>query len=89
MRRKFNLQLITAYENAQAWRRSGRQHPDEVSGAHLKGSDPDGKTKSLSTEAGLHRLARQLQKTEQELWADLALRALEAGDVEKALQILR
>lgn len=88
VRRKFNLQLITAYENAQAWRRSGRQHPDEVSGAHLKGSDPDGKTKSLSTEAGLHRLARQLQKTEQELWADLALRALEAGDVEKALQIL-
>uniref|UniRef100_A0A8C2IAN2 Kinetochore associated 1 n=1 Tax=Cyprinus carpio TaxID=7962 RepID=A0A8C2IAN2_CYPCA len=65
-----------------------KQHPDEVSGAHLKGSDPDGKTKSLSTEAGLHRLARQLQKTEQELWADLALRALEAGDVEKALQIL-
>uniref|UniRef100_A0A671KN10 Kinetochore associated 1 n=1 Tax=Sinocyclocheilus anshuiensis TaxID=1608454 RepID=A0A671KN10_9TELE len=89
VRHKFNQQLITAYENAQAWRRSGRRHPDEVSSGHLKDSDPDGKTKSLSTEAGLHRLARQLQKTEQELWADLALRALDAGDVEKALQILR
>uniref|UniRef100_A0A673J6Y3 RZZ complex subunit KNTC1/ROD C-terminal domain-containing protein n=1 Tax=Sinocyclocheilus rhinocerous TaxID=307959 RepID=A0A673J6Y3_9TELE len=89
VRHKFNQQLITAYENAQAWRRSGRPHPDEVSSGHLKDSDPDGKTKSLSTEAGLHRLARQLQKTEQELWADLALRALDAGDVEKALQILR
>ncbi|RXN10649.1 kinetochore-associated 1 isoform X1 [Labeo rohita] len=94
VRRKFNQQLITAYENARAWRRSGKQHPDEVSGAQLNGgaavaNDPDGKTKTLSTEAGLHRLARQLQKTEQELWADLALRALDAGDVEKALQILR
>ncbi|XP_073696057.1 kinetochore-associated protein 1 [Garra rufa] len=93
VRRKFNQQLITAYENARAWRRSGKQHPDEVSSAQLNGSaavanDPDGKTKTLSTEAGLHRLARQLQKTEQELWADLALRALDAGDVEKALQIL-
>lgn len=93
VRHKFNQQLITAYENTQAWRRSGKQHPDKVSDSHLNGSaavanDPDGKTKSLSTEAGLHRLARQLQKTEQELWADLALRALDAGNVEKALQIL-
>ncbi|XP_056103315.1 kinetochore-associated protein 1 isoform X1 [Rhinichthys klamathensis goyatoka] len=92
VRHKFNQQLITAYENAQAWRRSGK-HPDKVSSSHLNGNaavanDPDGKTKTLSTEAGLHRLARQLQKTEQELWADLALRALDAGDVEKALQIL-
>uniref|UniRef100_A0A8B9JK31 Kinetochore associated 1 n=1 Tax=Astyanax mexicanus TaxID=7994 RepID=A0A8B9JK31_ASTMX len=52
-------------------------------------NDPDGKTKTLSTEAGLHRLARHLQRTEQELWADLAVRALEAGNVEKALKILR
>ncbi|XP_043096489.1 kinetochore-associated protein 1 isoform X3 [Puntigrus tetrazona] len=93
VRHKFNQQLITAYENAQAWRRSGKQHPDKLSSSHLNGNsavanDPDGKTKTLSTEAGLHRLARQLQKTEQELWADLALRALDAGDVEKALQIL-
>ncbi|XP_009300259.2 kinetochore-associated protein 1 isoform X2 [Danio rerio] len=93
VRHKFNQQLITAYENTQAWRRSGKQHPDKVSDSNLNGSaavanDPDGKTKSLSTEAGLHRLARQLQKTEQELWADLALRALDAGNVEKALQIL-
>ncbi|XP_056314738.1 kinetochore-associated protein 1 [Danio aesculapii] len=93
VRHKFNQQLITAYENTQAWRRSGKQHPDKVSDNQLNGNaavanDPDGKTKSLSTEAGLHRLARQLQKTEQELWADLALRALDAGNVEKALQIL-
>ncbi|XP_051529247.1 kinetochore-associated protein 1 [Myxocyprinus asiaticus] len=93
VRHKFNQQLITAYENTQAWRRSGKQHPDKVSSNQADGNaavanDPDGKTKTLSTEAGLHRLARQLQKTEQELWADLALRALDAGDVKKALQIL-
>ncbi|XP_073716353.1 kinetochore-associated protein 1 isoform X1 [Misgurnus anguillicaudatus] len=92
VRHKFSQQLITAYENTQAWRRSGKQHPDKVSNRvddnTAIANDPDGKTKSLSTEAGLHRLARQLQKTEQELWADLALRALDAGDVEKALKIL-
>lgn len=93
VRDKFSQQLITAYENTQAWRRSGKQHPDKVSSNRVDdnttiANDPDGKTKSLSTEAGLHRLARQLQKTEQELWANLALRALDAGDVEKALKIL-
>ncbi|XP_056602843.1 kinetochore-associated protein 1 [Triplophysa dalaica] len=93
VRHKFSQQLITAYENTQAWRRSGKQHPDKVSTNRVDdnttiANDPDGKTKSLSTEAGLHRLARQLQKTEQELWANLGLRALDAGDVEKALKIL-
>ncbi|TRY91813.1 hypothetical protein DNTS_012445, partial [Danionella cerebrum] len=93
VRHKFNQQLITAYERAQAWRCSGKQHPDEGSGTPPQSiasvaNDPDGKTKTLSTEAGLHRLASQLQKTEQELWADLAMRALEAGNVKKALQIL-
>ncbi|KAA0716378.1 Kinetochore-associated protein 1 [Triplophysa tibetana] len=93
VRHKFSQQLIMAYENTQAWRRSGKQHPDKVSTNRVDenttiANDPDGKTKSLSTEAGLHRLARQLQKTEQELWANLALRALDAGDVEKALKIL-
>lgn len=52
-------------------------------------NDPDGKTKTISTEAGLRRLGRQLQRTEQELWSDLALRALRVGKVEKALKILR
>lgn len=52
-------------------------------------NDPDGKTKTISTEAGLRRLGRQLQRTEQELWSDLALRALGVGKVDKALKILR
>lgn len=52
-------------------------------------NDPDGKIKTISTEAGLRRLGRQLQRTEQELWSDLGLRALRAGKVDKALKILR
>uniref|UniRef100_W5KXF6 Kinetochore associated 1 n=1 Tax=Astyanax mexicanus TaxID=7994 RepID=W5KXF6_ASTMX len=95
VRHKFNQQLITAYENTRAWRHSGKKHPDKVNivkaDSNVKAAvanDPDGKTKTLSTEAGLHRLARHLQRTEQELWADLAVRALEAGNVEKALKIL-
>uniref|UniRef100_A0A8B9R6W8 Kinetochore associated 1 n=1 Tax=Astyanax mexicanus TaxID=7994 RepID=A0A8B9R6W8_ASTMX len=85
VRHKFNQQLITAYENTRAWRHSGKKHPDKVNivkaDSNVKAAvanDPDGKTKTLSTEAGLHRLARHLQRTEQELWADLAVRALEA-----------
>ncbi|GAA6089465.1 kinetochore-associated protein 1 isoform X1 [Tachysurus ichikawai] len=90
VRRQFNQQLITAYENTRAWRHSKKKHLDK---AHAKEpdnktNDPDGKTRTLSTEAGLHRLARHLERTEQELWADLADRALEAGNVEKALKIL-
>uniref|UniRef100_A0A3Q1IHY5 Uncharacterized protein n=1 Tax=Anabas testudineus TaxID=64144 RepID=A0A3Q1IHY5_ANATE len=45
-------------------------------------------TKTISTEAGLRRLGRQLQRTEQELWSDLALRAVGVGKVDKALKIL-
>ncbi|KAI4889407.1 hypothetical protein NFI96_034091 [Prochilodus magdalenae] len=96
VRQQFNQQLITAYENTRAWRHSGKKHPDKVTVIREQESkakatvanDPDGKTKTLSTEAGLHRLARHLQRTEQELWADLAVRALEASNVEKALKIL-
>lgn len=44
---------------------------------------------TVSTEAGLRRLGRLLQHSEQELWSDLALRALGTGDVQKALPILR
>ncbi|XP_077416372.1 LOW QUALITY PROTEIN: kinetochore-associated protein 1 [Vanacampus margaritifer] len=43
---------------------------------------------TVSTEAGLHRLGRLLQRSKQELWSDLALRALETGNVQKALPIL-
>lgn len=96
MRRRFNQQLITAYEHTRAWRHSKKRRPDKADGKeaelHAKAAvvnDPDGKTKTLSTEAGLHRLARHLDRTEPELWADLADRALEVGNVEKALKILR
>ncbi|XP_061674025.1 kinetochore-associated protein 1 isoform X2 [Syngnathoides biaculeatus] len=43
---------------------------------------------TASTEAGLHRLCRLLQRSEQDLWSDLALRALRTGNVQKALPIL-
>ncbi|KAE8635123.1 hypothetical protein XENTR_v10002517 [Xenopus tropicalis] len=49
----------------------------------------DEKTKIPSTESRLYRLALLLQVTEQELGAELALRALAFGKVEKALQICR
>lgn len=96
VRRQFNQQLITAYENTRAWRHSRKKHPDKSNAKEpdnkakaAVANDPDGKTRTLSTEAGLHRLARHLERTEQELWADLSDRALEAGNVEKALKILR
>lgn len=95
VRRQFSQQLITAYENTRAWHHSRKKHPDksnskepETKAKAAVVNDPDGKTRTLSTEAGLHRLARHLERTEQELWADLADRALEAGNVEKALKIL-
>ncbi|XP_072000100.1 kinetochore-associated protein 1 [Engystomops pustulosus] len=47
----------------------------------------DKQYKVPSTESRLYRLALLLQVTEQELGAELALRALTAGKVEKALQI--
>ncbi|XP_053510248.1 kinetochore-associated protein 1 isoform X1 [Ictalurus furcatus] len=95
VRRQFSQQLITAYENTRAWHHSRKKHLDksnskepETKAKAAVVNDPDGKTRTLSTEAGLHRLARHLERTEQELWADLADRALEAGNVEKALKIL-
>ncbi|XP_026865073.2 kinetochore-associated protein 1 [Electrophorus electricus] len=95
VRQQFNQQLITAYENTRAWRHSRKKHPDKAVSSTVESkakaavaNDPDGKTRTLSTESGLYRLARHLQRTEQELWADLAVRALDAGNVEKALKIL-
>ncbi|XP_060762821.1 kinetochore-associated protein 1 isoform X2 [Neoarius graeffei] len=95
VRRQFNKQLITASENTRAWRHLRKKHPDKSNAKEpdnkakaAVANDPDGKTRTLSTEAGLHRLARHLERTEQELWADLSDRALEAGNVEKALKIL-
>ncbi|XP_075690227.1 kinetochore-associated protein 1 isoform X2 [Rhinoderma darwinii] len=49
----------------------------------------DKQSKVPSTESRLYRLALLLQVTEQELGAELALRALAAGKVENALQICR
>ncbi|KAI1901176.1 hypothetical protein AGOR_G00057490 [Albula goreensis] len=73
LRAQFQEQHITAYENTRA--RGGA--PGRHNGAALLvANDADGKMKTISTEAGLHRLARQLQRSEQQLWADLALRAL-------------
>ncbi|KAL4646609.1 kinetochore-associated protein 1 [Arapaima gigas] len=80
LRAQFQEQHITAYENTRARGRLRDARP-------ILANDPDGKTKTISTEAGLHRLARQLQRSEQELWADLALRALLVGKVDKALKI--
>ncbi|XP_018608327.2 kinetochore-associated protein 1 [Scleropages formosus] len=80
LRAQFQEQHITAYENTKARGRLQDTRP-------IVANDPDGKTKTISTEAGLYRLARQLQRSEQELWADLALRALLVGKVDKALKI--
>ncbi|XP_064209384.1 kinetochore-associated protein 1 [Anguilla rostrata] len=82
LRAQFQEQHITAYENTRGGA-SGRPN----GAAPVVANDADGKMKTISTEAGLHRLARQLQRSEQELWADLALRALAVGKVEKALKI--
>uniref|UniRef100_A0A8C7D1B4 Kinetochore associated 1 n=1 Tax=Oncorhynchus kisutch TaxID=8019 RepID=A0A8C7D1B4_ONCKI len=84
VRKQFQEYHITAYENTRARGPS----KSKVTATPMVANDPDGKTKNISTEAGLRRLARQLQRTEQELWADLALRALGVGKVDKALKIL-
>ncbi|NXN24364.1 KNTC1 protein, partial [Nycticryphes semicollaris] len=49
----------------------------------------DGKSKNRSTESRLYRLALLLQRSEQELGEELALRALDAGKVEDAIKICR
>ncbi|XP_029961373.1 kinetochore-associated protein 1 [Salarias fasciatus] len=84
IRKQIQEHHITAYENT----RGRRSSSDKSAKSPVVANDPDGKTKTISTEAGLRRLGRQLQRTEQELWSDLALRALEAGKVDKALKIL-
>ncbi|MEQ2167194.1 hypothetical protein GOODEAATRI_001603 [Goodea atripinnis] len=85
IRKQIQEHHITAYENT----RASRLSKGKALSAPVVANDPDGKTKTISTEAGLRRLGRQLQRTEQELWSDLGLRALRVGKVEKALKILR
>ncbi|KAM9810904.1 LOW QUALITY PROTEIN: kinetochore-associated protein 1 [Neosynchiropus ocellatus] len=85
IRQQIQEHHITAYENT-CGRHSNKAKTDATP---VVANDSDGKTKTISTEAGLRRLGRQLQRTEQELWSDLALRALGVGKVDKALKILR
>lgn len=85
IRKQIQEHHITAYENTH-----GRHSTKgKAMTTPVVANDPDGKTKTISTEAGLRRLGRQLQRTEPELWSDLALRALRVGKVDKALKILR
>uniref|UniRef100_A0A3B3B568 Kinetochore associated 1 n=1 Tax=Oryzias melastigma TaxID=30732 RepID=A0A3B3B568_ORYME len=83
IRKQIQERHITAYENTRS-RHSSKQ---KTVTTPVVANDPDGKTKTISTEAGLRRLGRQLQRTEQELWSDLGLRALKVGKVDKALKI--
>lgn len=85
IRKQIQEHHITAYENT----RGRHSAKGKNKTTPVVANDPDGKTKTISTEAGLRRLGRQLQRTEQELWSDLALRALRVGKVDKALKILR
>ncbi|KAM6954421.1 kinetochore-associated protein 1 [Aplochiton taeniatus] len=87
VRQQIQEHHITAYENTRA-RGPSNGEASATATAPKVAKDPDGKTKTISTEAGLRRLGRQLQRTEQELWSDLALRALGVGKVDKALKIL-
>ncbi|XP_069555465.1 kinetochore-associated protein 1 [Brachyistius frenatus] len=82
IRKQIQEHHITAYEN------TCQSSKGKATTTPVVANDPDGKTKTISTEAGLRRLGRQLQRTEQELWSDLALRALGVGKVDKALKIL-
>ncbi|XP_071339118.1 kinetochore-associated protein 1 isoform X1 [Trachinotus anak] len=84
IRKQIQEHHITCYENT----RGRTSSKGKAMTAPVVANDPDGKTKTISTEAGLRRLGRQLQRTEQELWSDLALRALGVGKVDKALKIL-
>ncbi|XP_033947948.1 kinetochore-associated protein 1 [Pseudochaenichthys georgianus] len=84
IRKQIQEHHITAYENT----RGRPSSKAKATTPPVVANDPDGKTKTISTEAGLRRLGRQLQRTEQELWSDLALRALGVGKVHKALKIL-
>uniref|UniRef100_A0A3Q1HII4 Kinetochore associated 1 n=1 Tax=Acanthochromis polyacanthus TaxID=80966 RepID=A0A3Q1HII4_9TELE len=83
IRKQIQEHHITAYENTCGCHSSKAKAVTTP----VVANDPDGKTKTISTEAGLRRLGRQLQRTEQELWSDLALRALGVGKVDKALKI--
>lgn len=80
---------MVAYENAQAQCFKSKAEKAKTMKTTVVANNCDGKTRTIATEASVRRLGTQLQRTEQELWSDLALRALRVGKVEKALMILR
>ncbi|KAL2103881.1 hypothetical protein ACEWY4_000749 [Coilia grayii] len=89
-------QVSKAYENAKRTRQYFTSSDSE--GAAKDSSDAGAKAESLVdslsgttpfSEVSLCRLARRLRLSEQELWAGMAHRAVEAGKIEKALRILR
>ncbi|NWR90021.1 KNTC1 protein, partial [Furnarius figulus] len=72
---------ISAYESV----RSAKSRKGQPLNCHPE----DGKARSPPTESRLYRLALLLQLSEHELGQKLALRALDAGKVEAAVQICR
>ncbi|XP_041954273.1 kinetochore-associated protein 1 isoform X1 [Alosa sapidissima] len=90
VRKLFEEQVCKAYENTKGVKRfaSSSRAEDAARPSQDPGVNSLSSTATFS-EAGLCRLARRLQLTEQELWTGMAHRALEAGKVEKALKILR
>ncbi|KFV77316.1 Kinetochore-associated protein 1, partial [Dryobates pubescens] len=72
---------ILAYETARSQSKSKVQT--------MNCNSEDGKPKKHPTESRLYKLALLLQRSEQELGEQLALRALDAGRVEDAVEICR
>uniref|UniRef100_A0A7M4F655 Kinetochore associated 1 n=1 Tax=Crocodylus porosus TaxID=8502 RepID=A0A7M4F655_CROPO len=75
-------EYIKAYETIQSMAESRKV---QATNHHSE----EGETKNCSTKSRLYRLALLLQKTEQELGAKLALRALDTGKIEEAIKICR
>ncbi|NXS93970.1 KNTC1 protein, partial [Jacana jacana] len=73
---------IKAYETVRALSKSRKVQTTNCSSG-------GGKSKNRSTESRLYRLALLLQRSEQELGEELALRALDAGKVEDTVKICR
>lgn len=73
---------IQTYETA-------RSQPKSRKAQTFNCNSEDGKSKNHPTELRLYKLALLLQRSEQELGEQLALRALDAGKVEDAVKICR
>lgn len=73
---------VKAYETARSLSKARKV---QTSNCASEGAN----TKNRPTESRLYRLALLLQRSEQELGEQLALRALDAGKVEDAIKICR